>query len=85
MRRFYVETSCNDRNGDGEGCGIRPAKMDKLFQVLFFCNKLQNAAFVCIDGYPSSVHFSKLLKVFSSLGFVFNINGFFCDIVTNNC
>ncbi|VDN08434.1 unnamed protein product, partial [Thelazia callipaeda] len=34
-QRFYVEASCSDRNGDGENCGIRPAKMDKLFEVQF--------------------------------------------------
>ncbi|VDN18928.1 unnamed protein product [Gongylonema pulchrum] len=31
--KFYVEASCSDRGGDGDGYGIRPAKMDKQFQL----------------------------------------------------
>ncbi|VIO88100.1 Uncharacterized protein BM_BM9778 [Brugia malayi] len=32
-QRFYVEASCSDRFGDGDGNAIGPVKMDKLFEL----------------------------------------------------
>ncbi|VDK58819.1 unnamed protein product [Anisakis simplex] len=33
LQRFFVEASANDRNGDGDAGQIRPAKLDKQFQI----------------------------------------------------
>ncbi|MCP9256836.1 Alpha-mannosidase [Dirofilaria immitis] len=33
VQRFYVEASCSDRGGDGDGNAIGPVKMDKLFEL----------------------------------------------------
>uniref|UniRef100_A0A0R3S005 alpha-mannosidase n=1 Tax=Elaeophora elaphi TaxID=1147741 RepID=A0A0R3S005_9BILA len=34
VQRFYIEASCSDRSGDGDGNPLGPVKMDKLFEVL---------------------------------------------------
>ncbi|OZC06934.1 glycosyl hydrolase family 38 protein [Onchocerca flexuosa] len=33
VQKFYVEASCSDRGGDGDGNAIGPVKMDKLFEL----------------------------------------------------
>lgn len=34
VQTFYVEASCSDRSGDGDGNAIGPVKMDKIFEVM---------------------------------------------------
>ncbi|VBB30952.1 unnamed protein product [Acanthocheilonema viteae] len=33
LQRFYIEASCSDRSGDGDGNALGPVKMDKLFEL----------------------------------------------------
>uniref|UniRef100_A0A1I7VP26 alpha-mannosidase n=1 Tax=Loa loa TaxID=7209 RepID=A0A1I7VP26_LOALO len=33
VQRFYIEASCSDRFGDGDGNAIGPVKMDKVFEL----------------------------------------------------
>uniref|UniRef100_F1KSD2 Alpha-mannosidase 2C1 n=1 Tax=Ascaris suum TaxID=6253 RepID=F1KSD2_ASCSU len=33
VQRIFIEASANDRNGDGDGDQIRPAKLDKQFRI----------------------------------------------------
>ncbi|VDK83362.1 unnamed protein product [Litomosoides sigmodontis] len=32
-QRFYIEASCSERSGDGDGNALGPVKMDKLFEL----------------------------------------------------